>query len=462
MPCSIYLSAAHKSSGKTIVSLGLSAAFRQKSASVQCFKKGPDYIDAIWLAKASGAPCYNLDFYNMKNAEIKNLYQKHASKSDVALIEGNKGLFDGLSISGGDANADLAKLLNIAVILVLDASGITRGIAPLVNGYLGFDSKVNIAGVILNKVASERHQSKLVGALEYYTDIAILGAVRREKTLQIDERYLGLMPATEMPQYQQIITQIGTQIADQVDLKQIAAISDDAAISDNPVAADEAISDITIINDKPAITIAVARDSAFGFYYADDLQALARDCKLIYFDTLKDKALPPADGLFIGGGFPETQAASLADNQSLMADIKSKITAGLPTYAECGGLMYLSKKIMIDKQNYPMVGIIDADIMMSKKPIGRGYVQLKANKNHPWNGVSSLIYAHEFHYSKLVNIAPNMRYAYQVLRGVGINNKQDGLLIYNLLACYAHLRSTAGNQWVAQFIDFVKGIKEAI
>lgn len=441
MSSSIYLSAAHKSSGKTVVSLGLCAALKQQKLSVQSFKKGPDYIDPIWLTQASGKPCYNLDFYTMSKNEIIRLYRQKSAHSDIAIIEGNKGLYDGMSTAGGDANADMAKLLNTPVVLVIDTNGITRGIAPLLKGYQEFDADINIAGVILNKVAGERHQAKLVQAIEYYTDIPVLGAIRRSKELIIDERHLGLMPANEMPQSQTFINTAAKHIADQVDLtyfhQQASLASDKSKVR---------------LADETRLSVAVAKDSAFGFYYQDDLDKFkSLGVEIKYFDTLKASELPKCDGLFIGGGFPEMQLESLSANTNLLKDIKNKIEAGLPTYAECGGLMYLSNSI----ENYPMVGVIDAQAKMNKKPIGRGYVQLEPTGDHPWKGVASMIYAHEFHYSNLENINPKTHYAYKVLRGVGVDNERDGILIHNLLATYTHLRSVGGNHWVEQFINFV-------
>ncbi len=444
---SIYLSAAHKSSGKTVVSLGLCAAFKQQSLVVQPFKKGPDYIDPIWLSQASGRPCYNLDFYNMSDEEITYLYRQHAAQSDVSIIEGNKGLFDGMQVRGGDANADLAKLLGTPVILVIDATGITRGVAPLLSGYDAFDKDVNIAGVILNKVAGERHESKLIQAIEHYTDIPVLGAIRRSKELIIDERHLGLMPANEAPKSQMFIDVAAKHIAEQVDLKAIRNAGQCTIKPTKPI----------VVNEPIDIAIAVAKDSVFGFYYQDDLDAFAAlGVQLVYFDTLKDAQLPKADGLFIGGGFPEMQLEALSANKSLLSDIRAKIQAGMPTYAECGGLMYLSNSI----EGYPMVGVIDANTKMSDKPIGRGYVQLAPNDNHPWNNVCEHIYAHEFHYSQLENIAANTRYAYRVLRGVGVDNKRDGILLHNMLATYTHLRNVGGNRWVQQFVNFITKNKE--
>ena len=447
MPSSIYLSAAHKSSGKTVVSLGLCAAFKAQSLNVQAFKKGPDYIDPIWLSQASGNPCYNLDFYNMSESEIIALYRQYASQSDIAIIEGNKGLYDGMSVTGGDANADMAKLLDTSVILVVDATGITRGVAPLVSGYQAFDKDVTIAGVILNKVAGERHESKLVQAIEHYTDIPIVGAIRRSKELIIDERHLGLMPANEAPESQNFIDRAAEHITDQVDLSALV-ISNKAKVKSLPP---------IVNNATKTLTVAVAKDSAFGFYYQDDLNAFeSLGVDLVYFDTLTDAQLPEADALFIGGGFPEMQLDALSENQSLLSDIKIKIEAGLPTYAECGGLMYLSRQITHQGKTHKMVGVIKADTLMTSKPIGRGYVQLAPTEQHPWGKVSEKIYAHEFHYSKLENLDPKTHYAYEVLRGVGVDNKRDGILKHNLLATYSHLRNVGGNHWVEQFVNFIK------
>lgn len=444
---SIYISATHKSSGKTVVSLGLCAAFKAQSLKVQAFKKGPDYIDPIWLTQASGNPCYNLDFYTMFKDEITKLFnQQH---SDITIIEGNKGLYDGISVNGGDANADMAKLLNSSVILVIDAYGITRGVAPLLMGYQLFDTDVNIAGVILNKVVSERHQSKLVQAIEYYTDIPVFGAVRRSKNLVIDERHLGLIPANESPQSQSFIDSASRIIADQVELDKILLLNN------------KTVTDVlspTIVSNN--LTVAVAKDQVFGFYYQDDLDTFkSLGVNIEYFDTLKVLKLPKCDGLFIGGGFPEMQLQALSANQSLLADIKLKIKQDLPTYAECGGLMYLSREIIHQAKSYKMIGIIEGDTVITPKPVGRGYVQLAPTEYHPWSGVASRIYAHEFHYSKLENINPKTHYAYKVKRGVGVDNMRDGILTHNLLATYTHLRSVGSNHWVRQFVNFIKSKK---
>lgn len=439
---SIYLSAAHKSSGKTTLSLGLCAIFQSQNLKVQPFKKGPDYIDPIWLTHASGLPCYNLDFWTQTHQEIKTLFNQYNATADISIIEGNKGLYDGVSVQGGDSNADLAKQLKTPVILVIDVLGITRGVAPLLKGYELFDTDVNIAGVILNKAVSERHATKVRQAVEYYSDIPVLGVVSKSSDLIIDERHLGLIPANEENKSKKIINIVRGQIAEQVDYKKVLEIS-----KNNPHLNSPKLSIETRL--KPTLKIAVAKDKAFGFYYQDDFETFKKyGVELVFFDTLKDKKLPQADALFIGGGFPEMFAQELSQNTTLLKDIKVRIEQGLPTKAECGGLMYLTNQIKTDKI-YKMVGVIDANITMSKKPVGRGYIELE-------NKEKQAIKAHEFHYSKIEILNKNYQYAYEVKRGFGIDGQKDGLKIHNCLATYAHFRHTASNPWIADFIKLIE------
>lgn len=450
MASNFYISAAHKSSGKTIISLGLCRAISNLNSKVQSFKKGPDYIDPIWLAKATHQPCYNLDFFNMSPEEILDLYNNHSASSDVSIVEGNKGLFDGMSVDGGDANADLAKSLNLPVILVIDTNGMTRGIAPLLQGYQNFDHGVNIQGVILNKVGGDRHESKLINAIEYYTDLKVYGSVQRNKELDIDERHLGLMPANEDDKSEIKINRISEIIADSINIQKVLSDTNNDIVSQSKTR--ESI--------PSSLTIAIPMDVAFGFYYQDDLNLFEElGTKISYFDAIKDSKLPECDGLFIGGGFPEMNLEELSSNKSLLTDIQNKINAGLPTYAECGGLMYLTNNIEYLGRNFPMAGVINANTVMTQRPVGRGYVEIEPTDNHPWKDVSKKISAHEFHYSRLENISTDYEYAYNVLRGVGISNKKDGIITKNLLATYSHLRSVGGNLWVQQFIEFIKTLK---
>lgn len=455
----LLISAAHKSSGKTMVSTGLARALVMRGLNVQPFKKGPDYIDPKWLTEASGNPCFNLDFHTQSNAEITTLFSTKAAQANIALIEGNKGLYDGVDVEGSNSNAALAKLLGAPVILVVDASGITRGVAPLLMGYQVFDKDVNIQGVILNKVLGPRHEEKLIQAIERYTDIEVLGAIKRDPRLGVDERHIGLIPSNEYAGARERITMLAETVREQVNLDRVIAIAN-AAAPLPPVDAPQTKPD------KPDVRIAIARDPAFGFYYADDLEALQRaGARLVYFNALNDVYLPTCDGLFLGGGFPETQMDKLSANQTLRTRIRAAIEAGLPTYAECGGLMYLSRSISWGDKQRDMVGILPGDAIMHPRPQGRGYVRLTPTAAHPWpihgtNGESD-IPAHEFHHSTLENLPDDLTYAYDVTRGRGINGTQDGIVMHNLVAGYAHLRDTSRCQWAAPFTAFVRHLKQA-
>jgi cobyrinic acid a,c-diamide synthase len=458
----IYIAAAHKSSGKTTVSVGLAAALERQGQKVQPFKKGPDFIDPLWLARAAGRPCYNLDFFTQNPDEIRNTFTTHMGKTSFGLIEGNKGLFDGVDVEGSDCNAALASLLGSPVILVIDTGGMTRGIAPLVRGYLDFDDKVNISGVILNKVGGPRHESKLRKALELYTDIEVLGALGRNAALEIPERHLGLIPANESVDP----TAADTKIS-QLEAAMTAGVNLDRVVE---IAASAKALGTSKLQDNPGtrkpadIRIAIARDAAFGFYYQDDLEAFAQaGAKLVPFDTLRDSHLPEVDGLFIGGGFPETQLAALSANRGLLEEIRTALTQGMPAYAECGGLMYLARHIEWNMESGDMAGFVPADVVVGKHPQGRGYMLLEETVQHPWppavNGSeanSSGVPVHEFHYARLKNLPASAVFAQKVLRGTGIDGVFDGLVINNLVAGFAHHRHTAANPWVERFVAFAR------
>ena len=449
----LLVSAAHKSSGKTTVTIGLAAALRARGLSVQPFKKGPDYIDPLWLTAAAGRACRNLDLYLSAPDEVRHAFDAGCAGADVALVEGNKGLYDGLSLDGSNSNAALAKLLDLPVVLVLDARGMTRGIAPLILGYQAFDRDVRIAGVILNRLGGARHESKLRAVIEHYTDVAVLGALHEDPRLAIDERHLGLIPATEVAQSRERIDRLARAVAAAVELDRLLALGGLSIPRSAPAAPASA----------PAgqrLRIGIARDRAFGFYYPEDLEGLQRaGAELVFFDSLAAPRLPAVDALFIGGGFPEVFAAELSANRSLLADIRSAVERGLPTYAECGGLMLLARSITWNNVTWPMAGAIAADVVMHARPIGRGYVHLNETDASPWpQRFGGTIRAHEFHHSTLVNVDPRLRFAYRVERGHGIDGDNDGLVYRNTLASYAHLRSVAGHDWPARFVAFARAV----
>lgn len=448
----IFISAARKSSGKTSITIGLCAALHARGLAVQPYKKGPDYIDPHWLTKAAGRNCYNLDFYTMEHDEIEAMFNEHSANADISIIEGNKGLYDGLDLEGSNSNAALAKLLDTPVVLVLDARGMTRGIAPLILGYQAFDKDIDIRGVILNNLGGYRHEEKLRRVIEHYTDVEVIGAVHHNPDLDIEERHLGLVPSHEDDSCVNKIMALRNAIQDQVDLEALQKIADKHAPEQAAAAADESVSRPTDVN------IGIVENAAFGFYYPDDLEAFEKaGASLVRIDNMTDAALPRLDGLFIGGGFPETHMSALESNEIFRQQLAQSIEDGLPVYAECGGLMYLSRSIEWRGKKHSMVGAIPADTVMEMKPQGRGYVQLRETGDSIWpQSIGHPIAAHEFHYSRFINVPKNARFAFQVLRGSGIDGEHDGYIHKNMLACYTHQRNTRNNNWVERFVDFVR------
>lgn len=453
----LYLAAPQKSSGKTTLAIGLCRAFSRRGLVVQPFKKGPDYIDPLWLTRAAGRSCFNLDFHTMPEPEIRALFAHGLDGADLGLIEGNVGLFDSTDLKGAHSNAELAKLLGSPVVLVVNCQGMGRGIAPLLLGYLAFDPGLRLAGVILNKVGGGRHGENLVRVVEHYTDLPVLGVLPRDAGIEIAERHLGLIPSNEAEGAESAIERIADQIAARVDLERLLAIARSAP---SPEALP--IQEIAAEGCPPAgrVRIGIAQDAAFGFYYPDDLQALIRGgAELVPFSPLHDPELPRVDALFIGGGFPECHLAQLAANRSMRESVRAFIAAGHPVYAECGGLMYLCRGIRWGRERGDMVGVLNAEVEMRPEPQGRGYVRLVETEHFPWPRLGmepDEIPAHEFHHSLILDPDPNWRYGYLVRRGRGIDGAHDGIVQGNLLACYSHLRAVGGNRWTDRFLAHIQ------
>jgi len=456
---SLLISAAHKSSGKTTITLGLCAALTARGLVIQPFKKGPDYIDPLWLTQAAGRSCHNLDFYTMSREEIVKTVAQYSQDADVILIEGNKGLYDGLDVAGSNSNAALAQLLKVPVVLVLNTPGMTRGIAPLILGYQAFEQQIQIAGVILNQVGGDRHESKLRAVIEYYTNVPVLGAIHQDSRLAIPERHLGLMPSNEDKAAQSKITMIAQLISEQVNLDRLMAVA-------TPALTITATSVPLLGGEGEPVKLGILRDAAFGFYYPGDLLALQHaGAELIFVDALHDTHLPAIDALFIGGGFPEVQMEWLANNYSLKRAIKEAIEQAMPVYAECGGLMYLSRTLTWQGKICEMVGALPCDTVMEARPQGRGYVQLRETGKGLWPlldayGQPAEFPAHEFHYSRVINLAAELPFAYEVLRGTGLDNRHDGIIYKNTLASYVHLRDVENNHWTSRFVNFIRHYKQ--
>jgi cobyrinic acid a,c-diamide synthase len=427
---------------------------------VQPFKKGPDYIDPMWLAAAAGRPCHNLDFNTMGAEEIRATFARRTAGADLAVIEGNNGLYDGTDVEGSNSNAAMAKLLGAPVILVVDCAGMARGVAPLLIGYRAFDPEVAFAGVILNNVANPRHEGKLRAAIKRYCDIPVLGAVGRDGRTAHHRAPPGLVPTQESGVAAARLSAVADAVEKAIDLDVLLAVAGRAPVIGATATAGPAPR-------APDVKIAVARDSAFGFYYEDDLEALrTAGAELVFFDTMNDAALPPiADGLFIGGGFPETHLAALSANASLKADIRGAIEEGLPAYAECGGLMYLARRIAWKGETGDMVGVIPADVMVHDKPARHGYVRLReppraVARRRTGTTAPMEIPAPEFHYSdrapwKAMPSLPTMCCA--------PGHRRPPRRFSCSGTCWP-LRPPAphgGQSWARRFVEFVRACKRA-
>jgi cobyrinic acid a,c-diamide synthase len=332
--------------------MGLAVALREKGLVVQSFKKGPDYIDPSWLTEITGRPCRNLDLYFMDKSSLRAHFDRCCSGADLALIEGAMGLYDGLDLHGSDSTAAVAQAVGAAVLLVVDCTRMTRSAAALVKGFNEFDADTGIAAVILNQVARPRHEDMLRRSIEEYTGIPVIGAVPRQKNLHIADRHLGLVPAGEMERTQEILAGVGRVVDATVDLQALLAIARTTA----PLADQQQAVPAPLCGQ---VRIGVVKDRVFSFYYPENLEALAgAGAELVYIDSLHDQNLPSLDGLYIGGGFPEIYARELEANQSLRDSIRRSLVGGLTAYAECGGLMYLSRRLHYQGQSYEMCGVL--------------------------------------------------------------------------------------------------------
>ncbi len=447
----LMISAPHKSSGKTMIALGLARLLRRQGLKVQMFKKGPDYIDPIWHTHASGRPCYNLDFNTQTPAAMRALFRQKSRDADVVLVEGNHGLFDGQDIEGGDSNAALARLLGLQVMLVVDVTGYTRGLAPLLQGYAAFDPELKFHGVLLNKCAGQRHRQRLQAVCARYSPMPLLGSLLRWSEPPVKERHLGLQPANENGNADQVIDRFADWLATEMDVTAWQrGLPEIRATAPEPVRQAEGLGG--------GLRIGIVRDRAFGFYYPDDLEWMRdQGAKLVFIDALRDSHLPAVDGLFIGGGFPEMLAEDLAANESLRSEMRRHLSDGLPCYAECGGLMYLSRSIENAAGRWPMVGLLPASIRMQHAPVGRGLMRLRAEQ-HPWRLEPGMeLRAHEFHHSRWrAEDGGRLRFGWKVLRGHGIEAGRDGVVVGNTVAGYAHLRHTEQFPWVDHFLRFVR------
>ncbi|SDN57920.1 cobyrinic acid a,c-diamide synthase [Desulfonauticus submarinus] len=435
-------------SGKTLVSLGLGRVLTEKGYKIKAFKKGPDYIDAKWLSLAVGSEASNLDPFLFPKNKVKDLFFSFRDDFDLALVEGNRGLFDGKDIYGSFSTAELAKLLGIPVILVVDCTKITRTMAAIVLGINSFEPNLNLAGVILNRTAGPRHRKILRDSIEYYTDVPVLGILPKLKTNPIPERHMGLISDQEYNQEVGKIFQTLSKVCkDNLDIERIINIAQEV-----PLFHKIKVPLFNRIN-KDEVCIGIVKDSAFWFYYEENFKALeAAGAKLKFLSLLDDSPWPEIDALYIGGGFPETLALQLENNRFKRQLLNNLANSGLPIYAECGGLMFLSRSITFHENTYQMANVFPIDIGVQKKPKGHGYVEGEINLKNPFFPKGYKLLGHEFHYSYCLNERIELDFALNLARGVGVCSGKDGIIYKNVFASYTHIHALGNPKWARNFV----------
>jgi cobyrinic acid a,c-diamide synthase len=444
------ISALRGGSGKTILSIGVIGAWKQQGKTVIPFKKGPDYIDASWLALAAGQPCYNLDSFLLSSSQILSSFARHTTPSGISVVEGNRGLFDGIDIKGSTSTAALSKLIGLPVVLCLDCTKSTRTMAALLLGCLHFDADVSIQGVVLNRVAGSRHERIVRSSIEHHCGIPVIGAIPAMDS-PFPERHMGLVPTLEHDWAAESVNAMCRVVQENLDMDRLEAISHRSLPVKVPE--DAPIDRPGSMGDKPKIGI--IRDSAFQFYYPENIEALTLEgAELIFLSPLNQRHLPNLDALYIGGGFPETHAQELAENVSFRSELKQLAENGLPIYAECGGLMYLGREIVLKNSGYPMVGVLPVVFGLSPKPKGHGYTVVGVDGENPYYPEGMEIRGHEFHYSWVASFeaSAECRLVFSMKRGAGFMNGRDGVCYKNVLATYTHIHASGTPEWAKALV----------
>ncbi|AOT72377.1 cobyrinate a,c-diamide synthase [Geosporobacter ferrireducens] len=439
--------------GKTTISIGIMAALKKKGYRVQAFKVGPDYIDPAFHSFVTGNASRNLDGWMLEEAVVRELFVKNAYGKDIAVIEGVMGLYDGFGIEKDQGStAHISKILNAPVILIINGNGMSASAAAQVLGYKAFDPDVNIQGVIINNLSGEKHYELLKAAIERYTGIPCLGYMKNNSAIQLKSRHLGLIPSVEVEDLRKKIDEIGDMVGETIDLDRLMETSKNT----------KSLQSVQYFSKENAaidqVHIGVALDKAFNFYYKDNLDLLEElGAKLIYFSPLEDEKLPEnIHGLYFGGGFPEVFADQLEKNFTMRQDIKNLVDLGIPTYAECGGLMYLTEAITtLEGKRHEMVGIFEAETTMTNRLQRFGYVEVNIEKPCVISHIPVRVKGHEFHRS-IITSPQNADYGYQVVKkrsGEPVNSWHCGLLKQNVLAGYAHIHFYNHKELAKDFIE---------
>jgi cobyrinic acid a,c-diamide synthase len=438
--------------GKTLVATAIMYYFQRKGLHVQPFKIGPDFIDPSYHAIVCKRQSYNLDVWMMGERGVLNEFSKISSEADIAVIEGVMGLFDGVSGKPDfGSTAHVARILNAPIILVIDASRAGGSIAALVYGFLNFDKRLDILGIVLNNVASQKHLNTIIEAMRSKMNIPILGVITKNKDLVLRERHLGLIPVLETRGLiERQILRTSRLVSKELSLGGLRNFHVTRKISESLPSKKHS---------KPTVRIAIAMDESFNFYYPDTAESLElNNAEVVYFSPVNDKKLPDAvSGIILGGGFPEILADELAKNHYIKKSILREAERGMPIYAECGGLMYLTKTITVyhkgKREKKKMIGLIEADTSMDDK-LTLNYTEAE-NSGAFYRDIKK-IRGHEFHYSRIHNICKDLKFAYALRRGNGIVNKKDGLIVYNCLASYMHLHFGGDQRLARRVVDMCR------
>ncbi|MDP3181657.1 MAG: cobyrinate a,c-diamide synthase [Desulfobaccales bacterium] len=419
--------------GKTTVTLGLLAALRRRGLTVQPFKVGPDFIDPGHHTQVAGRVCRNLDGWMLPREANLAIFRRHASQAEVAVVEGVMGLFDGYDgLSETGSTAQMAKWLGLPVLLVVDARAMARSAAALVQGFYDFDPNLTLAGVVFNRIGGATHLEYLQQALAQLEKVRCFGGLPRDGELAIPERHLGLTTAEDHTLGPEYLEHLANLMEAHLDLEALLAALPPLTVSEEtPQGAG-----------SPTVRLGVARDQAFCFYYPDNLELLSHyGAELVPFSPLQDRHLPEnLQGIYLGGGYPELFARQLMENQTLKAAIKEQAEAGMPIYAECGGLMYLSREIEdLQGTPHPMVGLLPFTVRMLPRLRSLGYREITLAADGLLGPAGSRARGHEFHYSEIVNEAGAIQKLYRVTPRQGGEPTVEGYCYKNILASYVHL-----------------------
>ena len=463
-------------SGKTIVTLALARALSGAGLTVKPYKKGPDYIDAAWLSLAAGLPCTNLDPFLLPKDRLLALFLEKARGVDLCLIEGNRGLFDGKDVEGTCSTAQLARQIQAPVILVLDATKMTRTAAAILHGLTHFEPDTPLAGVILNRTAGERHRSILTRSIEAHTDLAVVGCLPKLDRGVIPERHMGLTSHLEPVRGREGADAEGRDATDHLaaldhladiarewlDLDKVLALAHEAPALSDPRSDDpglglwpEPVPGAKTPGTDAPVTIGYVQDPVLWFYYPENLEALERaGAKLVRLSLLDREPWPEIHGLYLGGGFPETHAQALSANTAMHKRLRDLAGRGLPIYAECGGFMVLCSGLEVDGREYPMAGVLPLSTGFCPRPQGLGYTEARVVEENPFFEQGSLLKGHEFHYSRcLAPLGPPPRMALVMERGQGMLHGLDGVLSGNTFAAYNHVFALSEPQWAPRFVS---------